>query len=95
MPKQDNEISRRDWLKAAAIFGGAAAVGSALSTDDSAQMVPGGGGGGSVAKRRLHIERDEVVSISALTWYSNIHWDTSGVLELEDGDSLGLVNGNE
>lgn len=95
----DDEISRRDWLKAAAVFGGAAAVGSLLSEDSGRDVMVGGGGGGGggapPTDNPLYIRSSEVVTAESLGWYDSILWDVGGALVLEDGDSLGVVNGNE
>ncbi len=93
MAKSDNELSRRDWLKAVAIFGGGAAVGSLLSeNEDTAEMIPGGGGGGApTTTNPLRIGSNEVVTVDSLGWYDSIVWESGGQLVIEDGNALGLT----
>jgi len=83
-----DEIKRREFIKAAAFFGGGVAAGEYLDDDGQNEFV---GGGGGPAAPRLHIHSGEVATVSVLKWYSSIVWEEQGSLELDEGESIGLL----
>jgi len=92
----DDEITRREALKAAGVLGGGVAVGylARESTQDPAQMIGGGGGGGPIGDQ-LVIGAGVSIAVDELQWYSGILWEQEGSLELDDGDPVGLLEHNE
>jgi len=84
-----DEITKREFLKAAGFFGAGVAVGEYLDDDRDQRFI--GGGGGPPEAARLLIESNQAYSVSSFNWYSSIVWEENGSLVLEEGDSLGLV----
>ncbi len=88
----DDEITRREALKATGVLGGGVAVGylARESTQDPEQMI-GGGGGGPSRGDMLNIGGGVSITVEELEWYSGIWWQQGGSLVLEEGDSVGLL----
>ena len=85
-------VTRREALKATAVFGGGAAVGY-LAKDSQQQpdQMIGGGGDGPSRGDMLTIGGGVSIGVEELRWYSGIRWQDGGSLVLEEGDSIGLL----
>ncbi len=84
-----DEITKREFLKAAGFFGAGVAVGEYLDDDRDQRFI--GGGGGGPAGDQLVIGAGVSISVEELQWYSGILWKENGSLVLEEGDSIGLL----